>query len=233
MARRDNRPKRNKTKASLPNNIEELVNKAHGSPRAAFIKSMERLQKRIQAVERDEQVRVDIEQLPEYAQSYILYGVLPKRIQRAYIRDIEAIRKKDLSDLIVDQSFWEEDGESSIDTGYTESPLRNVQISTKELDYIRSILENHRGNVLNDMLLDALEQQIETDGTDEVAIRISVQIEKSEALASLAHKYRANTEKGMQYLREFKSIITGVGLTFNQNADLTEYNEELEGEDYL
>ena len=88
MARRDNAPKKKKTKRSLPQNIQELVNKAKGSPRDAWIKAMERLQKRIEKVEKQDNAKVDIEQLPQRVKEFILYGVVPKRVLRKYIKEV-------------------------------------------------------------------------------------------------------------------------------------------------
>ena len=226
MKRRDNSPKKKSTARKLLNNVYELIEKFGGN-RKAWLNAIEKLQKRIAKAEQDGNGRIDLDQLPEHVREYIEYGVIPNRVQKKYIDEIERLRIKQLKEFVyIDELFDDYDE-------HTERPLPPVHISDVELNAIRSILDEYPLNPMSVKLSEYLDLAIESFGKDEVALQISVRYSKALDIVKKALTYRANTDRGRFWALSFKHIITGTQMTEDENAYASEFNEMLEGEDYV
>lgn len=230
MARRDNSPKKKKTKRSLPQNIEELVNKAKGSPRDAWIKSMERLQKRIEKVEKQDNAKVDIEQLPQRVKEFILYGVVPKRVLRKYIKEVEDIRSKELRDIKVDTSFWEDFPDPDDYDEYFPGTSEPFHVSDKEITELYSMIDEFSSTELREKFRRALDDAIEEYGSDNVAMHVAHNFNSLERDVREAINYEFTRSKSSEYFyREFKQALTGIPLDYYENIAATESAEIMDG----
>lgn len=233
MARRDNAPKKKKTKRSLPQNIQELVNKAKGSPRGAWIKSMERLQKRIEKVEKQDNAKVDIEQLPQRVKEFILYGIVPNRVLRKYIKEVEDIRSKELRNIKVDTSFWEDfpepDDYDEYDTQY-DSSNEPFHVSDKEIGMLYSMIDEFSSTELREKFRSALDDAIEEYGRDNVAMHVADNFSSLERDVRDAITYEYTRAKSSEYFyREFKQSLTGIPLDYYENQLATRSAETFDG----
>ena len=228
MARRDNAPKKKKTKRSLPQNIQELVNKSKGSPRDAWIKSIGRLQKRIEKVEKQENVKVDIEQLPQRVKDFILYGVMPNRVLRKYIKEVEDIRSKNLKEIVVDTSFWEDD----YDEYYPQfnSSDEPFHVSDKEIGMLYSMIDEFSSTELREKFRSALDDAIEEYGRDNIAMHVADNFSSLERDVRDAITYEYTRAKSSEYFyREFKQSLTGIPLDYYENQLATRSAETFDG----
>lgn len=230
MARRDNAPKKKKTKRSLPQNIQELVNKAKGSPRNAWIKSMERLQKRIEKVEKQDNAKVDIEQLPQRVKEFILYGVVPKRVLRKYIKEVEDIRSKNLKEIEADTSFWEDYSEPDDYDEYFPSTSEPFHVSDKEITELYSMIDEFSSTELREKFRRALDDAVEEYGSDNVAMHVAHNFNSLERDVREAINYEFTRSKSSEYFyREFKQALTGIPLDYYENVAATESAEIMDG----
>ena len=230
MARRDNAPKKKKTKRSLPQNIQELVNKSKGSPRDAWIKSMERLQKRIEKVEKQDNVKVDIEQLPQRVKEFILYGVVPKRVLRKYIKEVEDIRSKNLKEIEADTSFWEYYSEPDDYDEYFPGTSEPFHVSDKEIGMLYSMIDEFSSTELREKFRGALDDAIEEYGRDNVAMHVADNFSSLERDVRDAITYEYTRAKSSEYFyREFKQALTGIPLDYYENQLATRSAETFDG----
>lgn len=228
MQRRDNAPKKKNTIKKLLNDTLELIQKFGGN-RNAWLNAIEKLQKRIAKAEQQGNGRIDLEQLPKHVREYIQYGVVPNRIQKKYIDEIERLRIKQLKELV----YLDETIDDSDNSGTQQRPLPPVHISDVELNAIRTILDEYPLNPMSVKLTNYLDQAIESFGKDEVALQISIRYSQALDIVKKALTYRANTDRGRFWALSFKHIITGTQMTEDENAYASEFNEMLEGEDYV
>lgn len=229
MAKRDNAPYKRKTKRRLLGDVNELVDK-YGGVRQAYAHELDLLQKRIRDVEEEYGVRVDIEQLPEKAKNYLMYGVIPDRSLRKYIDDAKRLRKSDLLNLASEDKFWYDDDD--------DIPLRRpipepAPISKVELNTIRGMLEESNNKDMASQLLSSLDSAITSLGEDDVAMNIADNYRDAVDIANKALQYKPSASRGSFWIQSFKFIITGTRLTFEELQNINDFNELNEGQDYL
>lgn len=239
MARRDNSPKKKSTARKLLQNVYELIERFGGN-RQAFIKAADNLQKRIAKAEKNIGGRVDLEQLPKPIREYIQYGIVPNRVLKKYIDEAERLRVKNLESIVYRDKLFDYDDEFqkqlALVSSWEDEPEEQqapVYISDVELTAIRSMLEDHPTNPMQPELMDYLEYAIETLGKDEVAINISIRYSQCLEVTKNALNYKAGTDRSHYWISAFKHIITGRPMTMEESIYAAEYNEMMEGEDYL
>lgn len=229
VAKRDNAPYKRKTKRQLLGDVNELVDK-YGGVRQAYAHELDLLQKRIRDVEEEYGVRVDIEQLPEKAKNYLMYGVIPDRSLRKYIDDAKRLRKSDLLNLASEDKFWYDDDD--------DIPLRRpipepAPISKVELERIRNMLMESNNKEVASRLLNHIDSSIATLGEDSVASYIATNYRDTVDIANKALSYRPTSSRANFWVQSFKFVITGTRLTLEELQNINDFNELNEGEDYL
>ena len=230
MARRDNAPKKKKTKRSLPQNIQELVNKAKGSPKDAWIKAMQRLEKRIAKVEKEENIKIDIEQLPERVKQFLTYSIVPNRVLRQYIKEVEDIRTKQLREIKVDTSFWEDYSEPDDYDEYFPGTSEPFHVSDKEIGMLYSMIDEFSSTELREKFRSALDDAIEEYGRDNVAMHVADNFSSLERDVREAINYEYTRAKSSEYFyREFKQALTGIPLDYYENQLATRSAETFDG----
>lgn len=232
MPKRDNSPKKKTTARKLLQNVYELIDKFGGN-RTAFVKAMDNLQKRIGKAEQNIGGRVDLEQLPKPIREYIQYGVVPNRVLKKYIDEAERLRIKNLESIVYRDKLFEYDEDDYNWEAPKERGNPSVHISDVELNAIRGMLEDHPLNPMQPELMAYLDYAIETYGKDEVAINISIRYSKCLEVTKNALNYKAGTDRSHYWISAFKHIITGKPMSMEESIYAAEYNEMIEGEDYL
>lgn len=209
MAKRDNAPKKRKTNKQLRSNEQE------------WKYQLKLLHDRIRKFEKRYGLKVDIQALLE---DYGLTEFDDEDIQR-----LKEIRKWQYNKYAYDPNVPSEDeieyyGETSYDP---------VHISDVELNNIYAMLDDYAGNPMAIRLKGYLDAQINKDGRDEVAIRIAVRYEDCKEVVKTSMKYRPTSDRASYWLMQFKEIITGNGLSMDENIEASDYNFMSEGEEYL
>ena len=228
MARRDNKPKKKSTARKLLQNVQELIQRFGGN-RGAFVRAMENLQKRIVKAEENKQGRVDLEQLPKYIREYIEFGVIPNRVLKQYIDAAERLRIRNLEEIVYNDPIYYD--YEDIRDEVRDYPIPNI--SDVELNNIRQMLEEHPLNPMQPELLDYLDYAIDQYGKDTVAINISIRYSQCLEITKNALSYKPGSDRSHFWVSSFKHIITGTGMSREESIYAAEYNEMMEGEDYL
>lgn len=226
MARRDNAPYKNQTKRKLPNNIEELISKAKGSPREAWRKSVERLEKRIEKAERETGERFDVaSELPREEAEYILYGKMPKRVKREWIYNVEKIRIKDVKNIIQEKYKYDE---YEPDDSYDEET--DFHISYKEIETLRLLIDDFDTFYFRNKFNNALDAAIEAYGPENVAYNISAKMQELKTDITYAQKYESTEpDKSERFAQEFNLILMNTSLTVEENKIATAVVERTNG----
>ena len=224
MARRDNAPYIKQTKRKLPNNIEELVRKAKGSPREAWRQSVERLIKRIEKAEAETGERFDVEtELPREEAEYILYGKMPNRVKRERIYNVEKIRIKNIKEKIEERYRPYEDDES-----YDEDT--DFHIAYKEIETLRALIDNFESFYFRNKFNNLLDAAIDAYGEENVAYTISAKMQELKTDITYAQKYESTEpDKSERFAQEFNLILMNTQLTAEENKLATAVVERTNG----
>ena len=191
---------------------------------------MERLQKRIEKVEKQDNVKVDIEQLPQRVKEFILYGVVPKRVLRKYIKEVEDIRSKNLKEIEADTSFWEYYSEPDDYDEYFPGTSEPFHVSDKEIGMLYSMIDEFSSTELREKFRGALDDAIEEYGRDNVAMHVADNFSSLERDVRDAITYEYTRAKSSEYFyREFKQALTGIPLDYYENQLATRSAETFDG----
>ena len=225
MTRRDNAPKKRKTNKQLPQNIDELVNKAKGKPREAWRQSVERLEKRIRKAEEETGQRVDIESMfSQEVSDYILYGTMPRgAIRRERIYDVEKIRIKDIKEML-------NEAPDIVFYGGTQPANTDFHVSSKEIEELRENIEMFSSPYFKQKFQNALDMAIAAYGEDNVAAQVAAKFETLKVDLGWAHRYElSDADKAERYYNEFNLILMNTPLSVEENIMATQAVEAANG----
>lgn len=208
MAKRDNAPKKRKTKNQLRSNGRE------------WKYQLKLLHDRIRKFEHKYGLKVDIKAMLED------YGLT--EYDEDLIDDIRGLRKKKYVKYAYDPNVPSDEEEY-----YGETSSDPVHISYVEIEAIFELLRSYEGNPMATRLMGYLNAQINSDGFDEVARRISKRYEDCAEVVKISMKYKPTSSRASYWLMQFKEIITGNGLSMDENIEASDYNFMSEGEEYL
>lgn len=208
MAKRDNAPKKRKSNKQLRSNEQE------------WRYQLKLLYDRIRKFEHRYVLKVDIEAMLED------YGLT--EYDEDLIGDIRDLRKEKYSRYAYDPNVPLDEEEY-----YGETSSDPVHISYVEIEAIYELLRSYEGNPMATRLIGYLNAQVNSDGFDEVARRISKRYEDCAEVVKTSMKYKPTSSRASYWLMQFKEIITGNGLSMDENAEASDYNFMSEGEEYL